>query len=447
VALLWAVDVVIITESPEKLARAFAIVDEWCKDWLMDVNALKSNVMVVGNNPDVDFAALLEHVKTQPFMLGGGIVLPAKSYKYLGIQFTYNLRWDTAANVRLDAVRKAIFANSKILHNGDISFDIRLKFFEAVIMPKAMWGSELWADTLSVCKKMEKVLGTALRMITFVPPRASKVALGFELGYIPFHIRVAARRLRILQKWKAINPTEEKSGVWAHRILASNDNLSGKSWSWIRQTKHKAIFWLKASGNGLDTSKVKTSLNEHTLQVSASLVYYRDWCNAKKTGARELLLLLHKHDKIIAPASYLKAPKASKCARALILARIGALMFNRQARKFVPGLAGYCPFDTCMETSQIEDLPHFLFDCSSYQSDRDSLAQAWGIPVEQLFQRGSTNWWLALGESPQSDDPTDPHLCEVTRIVTFQDMWRKRCVANAPRNSPVRVITPGVEAR
>ena len=139
--LLWADDVALLTETPEELAKAFELIDQWCKDWLLDVNALKSNVMVIGRKPKRSYKALVRLAEAKPFMLGGGVVSPTKSYKYLGVQFAYDLSWEVAVKARLDAVRRTIFAKSRVFRNGVLSYDLRLKYFGAVIMPKALWGS------------------------------------------------------------------------------------------------------------------------------------------------------------------------------------------------------------------------------------------------------------------------------------------------------------------
>ena len=73
--------------------------------------------MVVGRKPKRSYKALVRLGEAKPFMLGCGVVNPTKSYKYLGVQFAYDLSWGVAVKARLDAVRRTIFAKSRVFRN------------------------------------------------------------------------------------------------------------------------------------------------------------------------------------------------------------------------------------------------------------------------------------------------------------------------------------------
>jgi len=255
--LLWADDIVILAESQEALREAFAVVDLWCKQWLMSVNSKKSNVMLVGPHPPSALRALEKMASEKPFTLGGGAVSPTKVYKYLGIQFRYDLSWGDAVVARCAAVRQAIFAQGAILRNVDISCDIRRRYFESVITPVAMWGSELWAHDEQKCKKVEKALGPGLRMVLNVPARANITALQWELGLVPIRVKVALRRLRLLQKWKRVAHT----GVWARRIHLSSASFSNKTLSWHRATVSLLKKTLNVRDENLSRPTVLTSFH------------------------------------------------------------------------------------------------------------------------------------------------------------------------------------------
>ncbi len=116
-------------------------------------------------------------------------------------------------------MRKVIFTQSRILNNRDLSPELRYRFFDAVVMSSALYGSELWAESIDGCKALEATIANGLRMIIGTPPRASRFAVGLELGYTPVHLRAAVRRLRIMEKWKAIDPKIESSGFWASMLV------------------------------------------------------------------------------------------------------------------------------------------------------------------------------------------------------------------------------------
>ena len=74
--LLFADDMMILAEGEEELRRELGILEEWCSEWAMKVNADKCSVMHIRRNG----------VKrtTSIFSVGGERVKAVESYKYLG---------------------------------------------------------------------------------------------------------------------------------------------------------------------------------------------------------------------------------------------------------------------------------------------------------------------------------------------------------------------------
>lgn len=439
--LLWADDVALVAESPEDLQKAFDLISVWCGEWLMSVNNSKCNVMVVGTRPEVDHESLQTLVKTKPFMLSGKPVELCKFYKYLGVQISFDLKWDSAVSARIEATRKAIFANGGVLRNRDLSVFIRYRYFEAVIMPVALYGSELWANDLSVCQKVEKTIALALRMIVAATPSVSRVAVGWELGYAPFHLRVASRRSRLLLKWTRLNTMSTPSALWAKRIFDSRTS-SGKSWSWFRRTQHMAKKWLSVRGATLVVD-AKEALS------AASLVFYRGWAQEKDHVVyRQRLAGLHESDTNLSLAPYLRVPGSK--ARTLLKIRTGALWLNDRVSKFVVERSSACMscFDADTQTATKETLGHFLMECPRYSEERESWATAWNSSLDSLFHSHEPVHVLAaLGESVQffgDNDTTDFQEC---RMLSIRSMWNKRCAILAQCSLPqLRTLPLGVNA-
>lgn len=442
--LLWADDVVLLADSPEQLAKAFAYIDQWCREWGMSVNAKKSNVMVIGPDPAKDHAELVELCNTSPFTLGGGVVHPAKCYKYLGVQVSYDLSWDDALNARLDATRKVIFVKSRILRNADLAVDLRRRYFETVVTPVALWGSELWGNDKKVCARVDRELGTALRMILGMSASASRRALAWELGVAPVHLRVAARRVRLYLKWKHVAPTKGTSSMWARRLLQSSKQ-PGKHWSWFRRTTFMAS-WLGIEENRLAIlQNGKTVVDLQKALAEASLGYFREWANAKQTGPRKLLSALHQDDMSLVMAPYLRYAVNARSIRALALMRTGAMFLNDRVHKFAPERPKSC--QACQNTDATEDLEHFLLECPVLDECREDWARGWSVPKETLFKREPGSLLVALGESPQLLDMSEDQrkLWYQARAEHTSRMWRKRCTLQA-LNSRRVPTAPGVEA-
>jgi hypothetical protein len=437
--LLWADDVVILADTQEMLREAFAVVDLWCRQWLMSVNAKKSNVMLVGPHPPSALRALERIAAAEPFTLGGGVVSPTKVYKYLGIQFRYDLSWGDAVDARCTAVRHAIFAQGAILRNLDISCEIRRRFFESVIAPVSLWGSELWAHDERKCKQVEKALGPALRMLLNVPARANRTALQWELGLVPLRVEVALRRLRLLQKWKRIAHT----GLWARRIHLSSVVFSNKTLSWHRATVDLAKKVLKVIDENLSRPTILTSINGRDLSSEAALRHYRKKLTAKKSVVMCDFVALHEYEIELSPAPHLLVRSLDKMARTETMLRTGALLLNDRVSKFAPERPAIC--QSCA-SGKVETYVHFLWECQGLEQERALWVSLW-----QLIQipRELRTVAAALREGPHFQELSHEEVLNlrVVRLRALHSMWRKRCALLALRSNHVVVPNPlGVEA-
>lgn len=440
--LLWADDVAIVADSPEGLQTAFDLITSWCNEWLMTVNNGKCGVMIVGTNPKVDHESLQKLVETKPFKLSGRNVDLCQVYKYLGVQISYDLSWGAAISARIEATRKAVFACGKVLRNRDLSVYIRYRYFEAVVMPSALYGSELWANELIVCEKLEKMIAIGLRMIVGAQPSTSRVALGWEMGYVPFHIRVASRRMRLFQKWEKLDASLTTSAVWAKRIFDSRQTIKGRAWSWFRRTKHMVKKWLFVAN-------ASTAGDSKSVATSAALSWYRGWAREdNQVSARQLIAELHKDDTDLSLAPYLRV--AGSNARILMKIRTGALWLNDRVSRFVIERASTCMscFDAVSHTGVKENLGHFLMECPRYNEERENWCSGWSTTRDLLFySHEPVHVLAALGESVQffgDRDTTDFQAC---RMLSIRSMWRKRCVILAQSLPPkLRTLPLGVNA-
>jgi hypothetical protein len=151
-----------------------------------------------------------------------------------------------------------------------------------------------WPATPQWVKTLEATIASGLRMIIGTPPRASRFAVGLELGYTPVHLRAAVRRLRIMEKWKAIKALSESSGKWASLLV--NARPTGKASTWFQRTARMASKWLQV---GLTMSelldpKAKTfPIDSKQLLAKPTQEWYRSTLPQKANKFNETLLAFH----------------------------------------------------------------------------------------------------------------------------------------------------------
>ena len=261
--------------------------------------------------------------------------------------------------------------------------------------------------------------------------------------YAPVHLRAAVRRLRILQKWKAIDPKVESSGTWASKLVNAAPSM-GKAWTWFRKTAFMASKWLRVglTMSELIDPKVKTfSFDSKQLLAKATLGYFRNNLPQDANKAFETLLAIHGAEVRPSIAPYLRM-RGSR-GRVFAMIRTGALLLNDRVGKW-----SLTRPRTCLSCSGLEreTLEHFVLECPRYNRIRKEWFQAWN--AQTGASREPDSLLAALGESAQffadNQSPASASAMQVARMDALQGMWSQRCAILAER---VPVIPfPGVHA-
>jgi hypothetical protein len=101
--LLFADDMVLLAESEEELRKLMKAVEEYCKEWHLEVNVEKTKVMVTSK--DGEQSAKVEYRQRE--------LECVKSYTYLGTVFTADGKWEEEIKRRIKAGRAALGSISK----------------------------------------------------------------------------------------------------------------------------------------------------------------------------------------------------------------------------------------------------------------------------------------------------------------------------------------------
>ena len=101
-ALLFADDMVILAEGEEELRRGLGVLEEWCSEWAMKVNADKCGVMHIRRNGVKRTASM--HILS----IGGERVKVVEGYKYLGCIVTEHMDFREMVRERAAVGRGAL---------------------------------------------------------------------------------------------------------------------------------------------------------------------------------------------------------------------------------------------------------------------------------------------------------------------------------------------------
>ena len=133
--ILYADDTVIISETSDGLQRALSVFEEYCNMWKLTVNTNKTKIVIFSKR---------KYKTNVNFKIYGNNIDVVDSYNYLGILFNYNGTFCTARKRLLEQSNKALYALYKKIRNVAIPIDLKLKLFDALILPILIYSCEVW---------------------------------------------------------------------------------------------------------------------------------------------------------------------------------------------------------------------------------------------------------------------------------------------------------------
>ena len=234
--LLHADDLILISETPEGLQKLIDGLHEFCKQWHMIVNLVKTKLCVFS-------AKCFKKVRKPKFYYNEHEIEYCNSYKYLGLFYSNTRNMFKAAREYLAAqARKAIFAANKYAYDavGKLSPILQLKVFDCQILPILEYGSEIWSN----CKEiniLEKIHLKYLKNILGVKPQTSTLAVYGETARFPLVVR---QRVNLLK-------------YWCHIINMDDDS--------ILKNVYKELYSLSSLGYNTWCSNIKSILNDHNM--------------------------------------------------------------------------------------------------------------------------------------------------------------------------------------
>ena len=194
--LLWADDLVLISDSESGLQKQLDGLSKFCSKNLMIVNELKTKVLVFGSQTkvNIDFnGKTIEQVESYKYL--GNIVNTVHSYK--ADAFSKNYEYLSGQS------RKAMFSIKKRLKLlGPLPPQIQIHLFENLVRPILLYGSDVWGVNVSIDTTIDKLFYHYMRCVLNVKSTTSNVIVVGECGQMPpsiyCHIN-ALSYLKILQ--------------------------------------------------------------------------------------------------------------------------------------------------------------------------------------------------------------------------------------------------------
>ena len=215
-------DTIIFATSREKMMEKLQILDKYCVENGMRVNASKTKLMVINGRP-------LDKV---PFVLPNFTVKECSEYLYLGNIFTADGRTDSSLKAHLESKAKDL---NKLLiffaTNYDAPFSVKKKVMEAAFMSCILYGCEAWLNvSLKVVEAMYMKAVKALLGVRITTPNALCLV---EAGLRPLSAIVKARQKKFFTKMME-SRSDMNDDPFMH-VFNITRELNKPMWNYIEQ--------------------------------------------------------------------------------------------------------------------------------------------------------------------------------------------------------------------
>lgn len=220
--LLYADDIVILSETAEGLQNGFDILVEYCERWKLKVNVEKTKVMVFRK------AGMLP--RNLSFKYNGQLIEIVKSFKYLGIVFTQGGSFHETQITLAGQAQKAIFKlNSYLFNFYDVSIKHRLQLFDKLVLPILNYSCEVWG--FHSANNIERVHTLYCKKLLNVKRCTQN---DFVYGVLGRRQLIVYRYFRIVKYWlKILHCESHKYVKLVYDILMLDAELHPNKTSWV----------------------------------------------------------------------------------------------------------------------------------------------------------------------------------------------------------------------
>ena len=134
--LLFADDIVLLSESAEGLQNSLNKLEEYCSKWLLTVNTKKTKVLIMNKGGQT--------LNNHKFTLNNETLDIVKEYKYLGLMLNNSGSFVKSIENLSKRAMKAIFKIKNIVHHAEITTKSALHLFDSLVRPIMTYGCEVW---------------------------------------------------------------------------------------------------------------------------------------------------------------------------------------------------------------------------------------------------------------------------------------------------------------
>ena len=377
--LLYADDIVLLSETEDDLQCMLDKLHEWCIKWNMKVNETKTNV--------VHFR-LKNQLKTNyVFHLGETILDVNEKYKYLGIVLNEFADFGICSEVLADSAGRALGAVvAKTRYLKDMGFNTYNVLYNTGVLPVLEYASEIWGYKHYKCTDsiQERAIRYFLGLHRFTPIPA----LRGEVGWISTQCR---RWINMVRFWNRLvempeNRLTRKLFTWD---LAQVDN--GQNWS----SELQAIFSISQLSHVFER---KTVCDLEAFKVKCGNYDTENWLTQVCGKPKLRTYVKFKQDMNTEFYATCLLPKYQRSVFAKL--RCGILPLKIETGRYNSTALEERICEFC-QIGEVEDELHFVCKCTLYDNLRLSLYNAVILEFENFLNLSDEDKFVFLMQKKQ----------------------------------------------
>ena len=147
--LLWADDLIMLSLGQKTAQFQINLLAKFCKEWGIEVNRLKTQVVIFGKKFITDISSIKFYMNDIPLQI-------VDSYCYLGIELHSTGELKTAQNCLKTKAMRAFLGLKRVVMRSKLSFKAISTLFDSLIKPIILYGAPIWIPTSSAYKSIIK---------------------------------------------------------------------------------------------------------------------------------------------------------------------------------------------------------------------------------------------------------------------------------------------------
>ena len=256
---MFADDVVVFSDDPHTLQNILTSLDTFCKQLSLQINPVKTKILVFGKHPKK---------VTQIWKVDNKTVDIVDSYKYLGTWLSWKGDFKICLHkIYSRTISSLLQLQQRIIALNLSDIEILLRLFNTLIKPMLLYNVEIWG--LNDIQILENLCSKFYKFILRVPQNYSNRAVYAELGSPKLSADASIRVFKYLQRIKS----NQMPDLVTKAYSISNDLSNRGHNCWL----HTVKLHLKNLGYNPDfitpsSEELQTRLRDQHLQQSVNAI-------------------------------------------------------------------------------------------------------------------------------------------------------------------------------